>query len=85
MDLHRCQSLDFLVIPFGYKDMFAHVMLEFFDENGESIVLSVESRRTEKQKFSPLRGLFRQYGLIYIRGKPSDLITLRTDVWKNPV
>ena len=65
--------------------MLAHVFLSFGFANGEHVAISVEARRQRGERYSPLRGLFRCYELIYIVGEESDLIGLRANVRHEPV
>lgn len=71
-------SLDYLVAPFSGIGA-AHTFLSFGFEDGDYLAVSVEIRKKEGDKFSPLRGLFRQYELMYVLGTEEDIIKLRTN------
>lgn len=51
----------------------AHTFLSFELANGERIAVSVEARRYANQRYSPLRGLFRGYGLVAVIGSEEEV------------
>ncbi len=68
----------------------AHTFLSFGFRDGQYIAISAEIRRERGEAFSPLKGMLRQYELIYIVGDERDLIGLRAnhrrdDVYLYPV
>lgn len=77
--------VNLISVPFGLWKMISHLMLEYKFENKDSVVLSIEARRTQGEKFSPFKWFFKHYGLIYIWGTYNDLIGLRKDIRKNKV
>ena len=77
-DLDRLESVDFLVVPFKGAPSLAHTMLSFgFGEN-DYLAVSVEARLEEGQTYSPVKGLMRQYELMYVVADERDVIPLRT-------
>ncbi len=86
-------SIDYLVEPFGEWHGPAHTLLSFgFATPGgiEYIAVSVEIRKEVGESFSPLKGLFRKFELMYVVGTEEDLIQLRTnhrndDVYLYPI
>jgi hypothetical protein len=77
-DLNRLDSVDFLVVPFKGAPSLAHTMLSFgFGEN-DYLAVSVEARLEEGQTYSPVKGLMRQYELMYVVADERDVIPLRT-------
>jgi hypothetical protein len=77
-DLNRLESVDFLVVPFKEAPSLAHTMLSFgFGEN-DYLVVSVEARLEEGQSYSTVKGLMRQYELMYVVADERDVIPLRT-------
>jgi len=83
-DLDRLRSAWFMVEPFYDWKGPAHTLMSFgFDgleeEAGDYLVVSVELRKEKGEEFSPLKGLFRQYELMYVLGDERDLLLLRTN------
>ncbi len=84
-DLDAIRTVDFVVVPFASWRGPAHTFLTFGFEGGEQVAISVEARKEQGEAYSPLRGLFRQYEIVYVVGDERDLIGLRLNVRKNPV
>ena len=78
LDLKDLQTVDFIVVPFRDHPYLAHTMLSFGLGNDEYLCVSAEVRLEEGEKYSPIRGLFRQYELTYVVADERDLIRLRT-------
>ncbi len=90
LDLRRLQSAWFVVEPFATWRGPAHTFLSFGFDDGQYIAISAEIRRERTEAFSPIKGLLRQYELVYIVGDERDLIGLRAnhrgnDVYLYPV
>lgn len=83
-DLRKLDSIWFVVERFGDTPGIAHTFLSF-GFGGEYVALSVEIRKERGETFSPLRGLLRQYELMYVVGDERDLIGLRTNYRRDPV
>lgn len=77
-DLNRLSSVDFLVVPFRNAPSLAHTMLSFGFDDSDYLAVSVEARLEEGQAYSPIRGLLRQYELMYVVADERDVIPLRT-------
>lgn len=77
-DLRTLMSLDVFISHFDDFEGLAHIFLSFGFTDGEQLVVSLESRREVGEEFSPLRGLFRQYEIIYVVGSESDIVGVRT-------
>jgi hypothetical protein len=75
--LDDLRSLDLFLGYWGPKHI-AHTMLSFGLADGSYFCVSIETRKTRGQKFSSIRGLFKQYELIYVLGDERDLVRLRT-------
>lgn len=69
----------FLVEPFSKFKAAAHTFFIFDFKDGETLGFSVEARKEKDEKYSALRGLFREYELHYLYGSERDLILRRTD------
>lgn len=83
-DLSKLQSLDYFLSNIS-GPLVVHTMVSFGFEGGEYLMVSVEARRKVGVSYSPLRGLFRQYGLMYVLGDERDLVRLRTNVRRERV
>jgi hypothetical protein len=74
----------FLVHFTGYK-FAAHTFLSFEFENGNFVCVSVEIRKKKGEKYSAVKGLFRQFELMYVIADERDVVRLRTDHHKDNV
>ena len=84
VDLSKLEGLD-LAHHVLKQDLLAHPLLCFdFGDEGH-VAFSVEVRYRKGQEFSPLRGLYKQYNLIYLVGDERDLLHERAIVRKEPV
>lgn len=77
-DLRKLESAWFVVEPFG-KGGAAHTFVSFGFGGNDFVAISVEIRKEQGESFSPLKGLMRQYELMYVVGDERDLIKLRTN------
>ncbi len=78
-DLRGLESVWFVVEPFSGWRGPAHTFLSFGFADGQFVAISVEIRKEKGESFSPLRGVLRQFELIYIVGDERDLIGLRAN------
>ncbi|NNG04060.1 MAG: DUF4105 domain-containing protein [Inquilinus sp.] len=79
-DLSRLTSVWYGITHFSKFDGLAHTFLSFGFADGAYLALSIEARRTGGETYSPARGLFRNYELIYVLGDERDVIGLRSHV-----
>ncbi|MFH1707144.1 MAG: DUF4105 domain-containing protein [Planctomycetota bacterium] len=84
-DLDTLVSADFMVETFDAWRGPAHTLISFGFADGDHIAISVEIRRERGEEFSALRGLFRNYEIMYVIGDERDLIGLRANIRRNPV
>ena len=84
-DLDAIETVDFVVEPFAAWRGLAHTLLTFGFADGRHVAISIEIRKEVGEIYTPLKGLFRQYELMYVVGDERDLIGLRANVRKNPV
>lgn len=89
-DLGQLDSVWFMLEPFADWRGPAHTLLSFGFTDGRFLAISVEIRKERGESFSPLKGLLRQYELIYVIGDERDLIGLRAnhrndDVYLYPI
>jgi hypothetical protein len=75
--LSGLSSVDLIVEPFAVWRGPAHTFLSFGFEGLEYVAISAEIRKVRGQHYSPWRGLFRSYELMYVIGDERDLIQLR--------
>jgi hypothetical protein len=83
--LDEVATLDFILEPFGAGGAVAHTFLSFGFTDGRYLAISVEIRKERNERYSPLRGLFRNYELIYVVGDERDLIGMRANIRENDV
>ncbi len=74
----------FLVHFTGYKGA-AHAFLSFEFEGDEFVSVSIEQRRRDGKEFSAVKGLFRQFELMYVIADERDTVRLRTEHHKDNV
>ena len=84
-DLGAIERVDFVVEPFASWRGPAHTFLTFGFSDGEYVAISVEIRKEQGESFSALKGVFKQYEIMYVVGDERDLIGLRVNYRKNPV
>jgi uncharacterized protein DUF4105 len=63
----------------------AHPIVSFQFSDGLPLCFSIETRKTIGQSYSALRGLYRQYTLIYVVADERDCIRLRTNYRREDV
>jgi hypothetical protein len=76
-DLRKLDSMWFVVEPFGRAGA-AHTFVSY-GFGDEFVGISIEIRKEKGESFSPLKGLLRQYELMYVIGDERDLIGLRAN------
>jgi hypothetical protein len=81
LDLGRLDSVDLIAI-YWMGDAIAHIMISFGFQEKDFVTFSIETRKEEGEKYSTLKGFFKQYELIFIVGDERDLIRVRTDYRK---
>lgn len=83
-NLNEIISIDYIVVPFGSIGA-AHTFLSFGFKNGEYLSISTEIRKEKGEEFSGLKGLFRQFEIMYVVANERDVIRLRTNFRNNNV
>ncbi|MBT7553367.1 DUF4105 domain-containing protein [bacterium] len=84
-DLNKIKNMYYIVEPFGEWEGAAHTFFSFEFEDDQYVSVSVEIRKQKGEEFSAIKGLFKQYELMYVVGDERDLIKLRTNYRKDPV
>lgn len=77
-DLRKLRSVDLYLIYWGSPHM-AHTMVSFGFDDGDYVCFSIETRKEKGEGYSAVKGLFRQFELIYIVADERDLVRLRTN------
>ena len=85
-NLDTLESVWYGVEPFaGYGKGAAHTLVSFGFEGGDYLAISAEIRKEKEESFSTLRGLLRQYELVYIVADERDVLGLRANYRKDEV
>ena len=85
-DLDRLSSIGFVLVPLSERWRGpAHSFVTFGFDDSSFVSISIEARRTRGERYSPLRGLWRRYELIYVVGDERDVIGRRAIHDGNPV
>ena len=82
--LSQIQNVWFMVEPFS-KGGAAHTLLSFELNDGTYLAVSVEIRKEKGESFSALKGLMREYELVYVIADEKDVIKLRANYRKDKV
>ena len=77
-DLRKCDSIDFIVVPFDDNPSIAHVMISFGFAGKDFLVSSVEIRKRAGQSYSVVNGFFNQYTLMYVLADERDVLWKET-------
>lgn len=77
-DLDKLKHVDFITCSWGVKDI-VHTMLSFGFDPGVHLALSIETRLVKGEPQTGIRGLFKQYELIYILADERDVFRVRTN------
>jgi hypothetical protein len=80
-NLDKLQSADLYMVYWGSPSM-AHTMVSFGFEGGDYVCFSIETRKEKSEGYSAVKGLFRQFELIYVVADERDLVRLRTNYRK---
>lgn len=77
-ELDRLRTTDLFMVYWGSPNI-AHTMVSFGFEGGDYLCFSIETRKRKGQGYSAVKGLFRQFELIYIAADERDVVRLRTN------
>jgi len=84
-DLDKIKQVYYVVEPFSRFAGAAHTFLSFEFEDDQYVSISAEIRKEAGEEFSPLKGLFRQFEMMYVIADERDVIKLRTNYRHDPV
>ena len=77
--LSDIRGVDFFVSYWTPDSAIAHTFLSFDVEGGEPVAISIEIRPEAGESFDPLKGLFRNFELVYVVGSERDLVAVRSN------
>lgn len=83
-DLAQLSSVDYFLSHWS-GPLMAHTLATFSFGDDQFLCLSVEARRQRWQSYSPLRGMFRAYELMFVVGDERDIVWVRTNVRRERV
>lgn len=78
-ELEKIVRAWFAVTSFSQWKGSAHTFVTFEFEDREYIAISAEARKEKNQKYSVIKGILRQYELMYVIADENDLIKLRAN------
>ncbi|MBP6858301.1 MAG: DUF4105 domain-containing protein [Candidatus Pacebacteria bacterium] len=84
-DVSKLKNVWFVVEPFSGYVGAAHTFLSFEFEGDRFVSISVEIRKEKGESFSAVKGLFRQYELMYVIADERDVVKLRSNYRKDQV
>ncbi len=84
IDLNRIEGVD-MFFSYWKGPLIAHLVVSFPIAGEAPLAFSIEIRREKGESYSPLAGFFKQYELAIVAAEETDVIRLRTDVWKEDV
>jgi hypothetical protein len=84
-DITKIASVDYVIDPFSSWKAVAHAFLTFGFKDGEHVAISIEIRKKKGDSFSPIRGLFKQFEIMYVIADERDVIRLRSNYRKDKV
>lgn len=85
-DPEKLESAWFIVEPFsGHGAGAAHTFVSFGFESGDYVAVSVEIRKEKGESFSPVKGILRQYEVVYVIADERDVVKLRSNYRKDEV
>ena len=77
-DLDKIRTAELYMVYWGSPHM-AHTMVSFGFEGGDYLCFSIETRKAKGEGYSAVKGLFRQFELVYIAADERDVVRLRTN------
>ncbi len=78
-NLNKLDSVDFIVSHWDDLKAIAHTFFSFGFAGEDYLAVSIEIRGEKGEAYSGLKGLFKQYEIIYVVGDERDLPRLRTN------
>lgn len=79
LDQSNLKAVWYFVEPFPANALFAHSFLSFVFEDGageqQVVSISVEARKEKGEDYSPIKGVLRNYELLYVWSTEKDILT----------
>jgi len=82
VDVAKLRSIDLFLSDWGLNAI-VHTLISFGFDDGSYLCISIETRKEVGESYSSIKGLFRQYELIYVVADERDLVRLRTNYREN--
>jgi len=79
--LDKLRTADLYMVYWGSPNI-AHTMVSFGFDGGDYLCFSIETRKEKGEAYSAVKGLFRQFELMYIVADERDVVRLRTNYRK---
>ncbi|MCD4813304.1 DUF4105 domain-containing protein [bacterium] len=83
--LNNIESAWYVCEPFSSWRGLAHTFISFEFSGNDYIAISVEIRKEKGESFSPIKGMLKQFEIMYVVGDEKDLIKLRTQYRRDEV
>jgi len=77
--LEDLETLDYMIEELHGFPGFAHTLLSFGFKDGSHIAISVEIRKEKGESYSPLKGIKREFELMYVIADERDVLNLRAN------
>jgi hypothetical protein len=77
--LSEIRGIDLFIVYWG-SDWIAHPIASFQIGDRDHVAFSIETRKEQSQRYSAVRGFFKNYALIYTVAPETDLVRLRTNL-----
>jgi len=85
-NLKKLESIWYIVEPFSSGGFgAAHTMISFGFEGGDYVSISAEIRKEKGESFSAVKGLFRQFEIVYVIADERDVVKLRSNFRRDKV
>ena len=76
-NLDKLRAADLYMVYWG-SPLIAHTMVSFDFGDGDFVCFSIETRKEKGEGYSAVKGLFRQFELVYVVADERDAVRLRT-------
>lgn len=78
-DLRLIDEVDLVICYWDEQRAIAHTILSFGFSDGKRVAVSIEIRREKGESYDTLKGIFKQYELVYVVASETDVIKVRTN------
>jgi hypothetical protein len=77
-DLSKLRGVDLFMSYWG-SPAIAHTIMSWDFEGSRPLAISIETRKSEGQEYSAVKGFFRHYEIIYVAADERDVVRVRTN------